>query len=158
MAALHSSPTPQHAWLQRAAGSWYVSCAYYAAPGQPPIKVQGSETVSRVGDFWTISTFEADMMGSHIKGHATLGFDPIAQKFVGTWIDSATPHLYRFSGSLDGNRLEMSGENIDPASGKPAMYRSVEVRDGQQRSFSLHVKVGDQAEFNVLKYTYTRKP
>ncbi len=153
-------PRSEHVWLQKAAGDWYVACAYFTAANQPPVKVQGSECVTSLGQFWTVTTFEADMMGLLIQGHATLGFDVINQCFISTWVDSSTPHLYRFKGQLDTatQTLTMSGENMDPLTGKLANYRSVETRNSDDhRDFALYVKTENRAETPVLRYSYTRK-
>ncbi len=63
------------------------------------MKVQGKETVEMFGNFWTVSLFESEMFGAPFQGRATLGFDPEAGKYVGTWIDTMSPMFFNSSAS-----------------------------------------------------------
>lgn len=158
--ANENQQSPEHAWLQQSVGNWYASCAYFTTPHQAPIKVQGSESIAALGLYWTVSAFEADMMGTIIKGHATSGYDPRTQTFISMWVDSTNPNMYRFSGQLsdDFKTLTMTGLNFDPVSGQMASYRSLEHRESATvRTFELFVKPDGKPELPVLQYTYTRK-
>ncbi len=152
-------PTSQHIRLRELAGTWNVDCMYYTDPSQPPMKVEAKETVRMLGDFWSVSRFEADMMGAPFEGQATLGFDPAKSEWVSTWIDTMNPQMYRFVGvdDPDSDVLTMTGENPSPFSGEPANHRTTEeYLDANTRRFEMFVELPDGAEHKVFTYVYRR--
>ncbi len=90
---------PEHGWIQESAGTWNVKCTYYMDPTQPPMECTARETIEAVGQFWTVSTFEADFMGMPFQGRCTLGYTPAKERFVGTWIDSMSQHMFVMEGT-----------------------------------------------------------
>lgn len=131
-------PTAEHTRLQERVGSWDVACSFYMDPSQPPLETQGRERVEAFGQFWTIGLFETEMMGMPFQGRGTIGYDPLAEHYVTTWIDTMMPHLYVFTGKYDaaGRVLEMEGEGPDcTVAGRIARYRTREER----RSADEHV-------------------
>ena len=152
--------SPAHAELQRKAGDWTVRCTYFMGGEADPIEVDGVEHGQMLGELWCNSRFEADMLGSPLRGNGSIGFDPVKEKYVGTWKDSATPFLYTFEGDFDAdaNVLEMSGVNFDPVRRCPATYRSrLEFTSADQHVLELSIDVPDGAPIRVLRYEYTRK-
>lgn len=121
-------PTPQkeHQWLQQLAGEWTTEAEANFGPGQPPLKCSGTESVRSIGGFWVVSESKSTPMGMPMTGVMTLGFDPQKKKYIGTWIDSATNHLWKYEGTLDAAgkvlTLEADGPNLlEP--GKTGKYR-----------------------------------
>ena len=151
--------TEQHEWLQSTAGSWRVSCQYFVEDGAPPMDAEGIDQVTMVGGFWRESHFQAEVLGSTTIGRMLLGYDPSLRCFVGSWCDSSDPFLYTYKGQLNEaqDTLELIGDNIDPTSGQPARYRSVEkLESSDRRTMELFVKLPDGGEFQVLRYQYDR--
>ena len=112
------------------------------------VEVDGVEHGQMLGELWCNSRFEADMLGSPLRGNGSIGFDPVKEKYVGTWKDSATPFLYTFEGDFDAdaNVLEMSGVNFDPVRRCPATYRSrLEFTSADQHVLELSIDVPDGA-------------
>ena len=103
--------------------------------------------------------FEADFIGTPMSGHASTGYDPVRQIFVGTWKDSSNPFLYTFEGFLDAEKktLKMSGENFDPVRRVSSMYRSViEYLSPKEKILTLSVEDEDGGVRNILEYHYKR--
>ncbi len=153
-------PAPEHEWLHHQVGDWNVKCSYFMGSPDSPIEVDGKETVVALGDFWVVATFEADMLGTPMCGHASTGYDPVKKKFVGTWKDTSTPFLYTFEGLLedtgDAKTLRMSGENFDPVRECPATYVShIKYFSDDERVLNLGVE-GDGGVYPILEYYYTR--
>jgi len=152
--------SPQHDRLLAKVGTWDVNCSYYMGPDCEALEAPGVDVVEAVGAFWTVGHFSCELPGTHIVGRATLGYDPERQKYVSTWFDSANPFLYYFEGQLsaDGNKLEMTGDNIDPTTRNLVKYRSVETRiDDNTRTLQLFVEFETDHEIQILQYRYTRR-
>ncbi|MEM9478448.1 MAG: DUF1579 family protein [Verrucomicrobiota bacterium] len=151
-------PAPQHDWLKKNTGNWTVECAYFMAPGEDPIEVEGKEFNDMLGEFWSIGRFEADLLGSTMIGQSSIGYDPVKKVFVSTWKDSSTPFHYTFEGELDEERnaLLFEGENYDPVRQEKATYRSkIKFLSEDERVLSLSVEAGG-SEVPILEYRYKR--
>ncbi len=161
-AAQDAPPTPEHAWLLRLVGDWEFKIEV-AAPAQESAPLGGRESVRAIGDLWVLSDVQASMPGGgQMSAAMTLGFDPKRQRFVGTWIDSATNYIWRYEGSLDAGRkiltLDTEGPDFtDPT--KLARFRdAIEIVDANHRrlSSSLLGPDGSWTVFNTVHYTRRR--
>jgi len=151
---------PQHDEVRRKEGEWNVRCTYYMGGEADPIEVDGKERGEMLGELWCNSRFEADMLGSPLRGNASLGYDPVKEKYVGTWKDSATPFLYTFEGEFDPEAgiLELAGENYDPVRRIRAIYHSrVEFVSDNEHILDLTIDVPSGLPIKVLRYHYKRK-
>lgn len=150
-------PTPEHELLQRTVGAWNVKCTYFMV--DPPLENEARETVEPVGPFWTVSRFEAEMMGTPFVGRATCGYDPFEQRFVGTWVDSMLPVLYPYDGTYDeGTRtLAMKGRGNMPQFGGVCDYRMVQQFAAEgHHTFDMYVTMPDGNEVQLFHYVYER--
>jgi len=99
---MNAEPQKEHRWLDRLVGEWTYEGECVMGPGQPPMKNHGVETVRSLGGLWTIGEGEGDTPeGGTAKTVMTLGYDPQAKRFVGTFIASVMAYLWTYSGSLD---------------------------------------------------------
>ena len=81
-----------------------------------PIESKGTEKNELLqGGMWLVSRFEGEMVGMPFTGVGTFGYDPIEKKYVGTWVDSMTPHLMIMKGDYDAATKTMTstGEGRD---------------------------------------------
>ena len=62
-------PGPEHEVLKKAVGEWTAELEMTPAPGMPPIKSTGTETIRMVGGLWIVTEFTGDMMGQPFEGH-----------------------------------------------------------------------------------------
>jgi hypothetical protein len=122
------TPVKEHEWLRQFAGEWESECEATFGEGQPAITCQGSMTSRMLGEFWVVSESTAEMMGTKITAVQTIGFDPATSKYVGTWVDSMTSHMWKYEGSVDEATqtltLEAEGPNF-LAEGKTARFRDI---------------------------------
>jgi hypothetical protein len=152
-------PTAEHEWLMTHLGRWIVDCSFYMDPSQPPMKVEGAELVEAHGQFFTVSTFTAQMMGMPFSGRATMGFDPVTKKFQSTWIDTFSPFLFHFTGTMDAakKKLTMTGKAPAPQTQQMADWRTTEEHvDANTRKFEMFVTVPGQPEFKLFTHMYRR--
>jgi hypothetical protein len=152
-------PTKEHLRLRELAGTWNVECKFFMDPTQPPMTTEARETVEMFGEFWAVGRFEADLFGAPFQGRATMGYEPHNRRWVSTWIDHVSPHLYYFTGGYDpsGKILTMHGEGPDPRTGLPTEFHTVEETvDPNTRLFEMFVKLADGTDFRMFSYLYRR--
>lgn len=132
-------PTKEHMWLQQLAGEW-ESESEVNLPGQPPMKGTGTETARMLGGFWLVAEGEATMMGMPMKCILTLGYDPLRQKFVGSWVDSCTGYFWTYEGTLDDSGKILTLRTRGPHPMKPDELVDVrevlEIKDKDHKVFT----------------------
>jgi len=121
-------PEKAHEWLQQMVGEWDAEMEAMAAPGQPAMKCKGTIQARSLGGYWVVSEMKADMMGKPMIGIQSIGYDPKTKKYVGTWVDSMSAHIWKYEGTLDESgkilTLEAEGPNF-MLEGKMAKFRDV---------------------------------
>ena len=53
------------------------------------------------GPFYQVADFSGEFMGMPFQGRATMGYDPIREEWISTWIDTFSPTLQIMRGSYD---------------------------------------------------------
>jgi hypothetical protein len=150
-------PTAEHKLLKEHAGTWKVSCKFYMDPTQPPMEVEAKETVEMVGEFWTLSRHESSMMGMPFVGRATIGYEPHSGKYVSTWIDSCSPALCHFTGTIKGDTLTMTGDAWSCMTQSVLKHRTTEKRISKnERIFEMFCTMPDGKEVNIMTNHYRR--
>jgi len=110
------SPQKEHEWLQQFAGDWETHSKAMMGPDQPEIKCEGAIHSRMLGGFWIVSEMKSEAMGMAMNGVQTIGYDAKKKKYVGTWVDSMSDHMWRYEGSVDESgkilTLEAEGPNF----------------------------------------------
>lgn len=157
---MKTEPTEEHGWLMRLVGEWsYTSdCPAMESKNTPP----WSETVRPLGALWVTAQGRGDMPdGSPAQTQMTLGYDPVKQRFVGTWAGSMAAYLWVYEGTLDdsGTVLTLDTEGPDFMAGDGRMTRYQDIitltADGQ-RSFTARVLGADGAWTTIMTADYRR--
>ncbi len=111
-----SEPTKEHQWLAQFVGEWATVAKGTMAPGQPPMECSYKLSSKMLGGFWVINEMKGDMAGTPMNGIQTIGYDEAKKKYVGTWVDSMMPFMWRYEGSVDKSgkilTLEADGPNF----------------------------------------------
>ena len=109
-------PAKEHEWLQRLTGDWETELEVMTAPGQPPMKVKGTETTRKIGQLWVLTEAETKPPAMPFARALAVGYDPAKKKYVGTWVDSNSTNIGRYEGTVDaaGNTLTLEGEIPHP--------------------------------------------
>lgn len=153
-------PQKEHQWLQKFVGEWTTK-SEMTMPGQPPMTVEGTETVKNLGGFWIVSDLRCDLGGQEMQGMMTVGYDPKAGQYVGTWIDSMTGYLWKYEGELDesGKKLTLNTEGPCPMKGgqMTKMRDVVEFQDDDARTLTSYAQGDDGQWQSFMKMTATRK-
>ena len=151
---------PEHAWLQQLVGEWTSETEAYMEPGKPPIKSIGTESIQPLGKFWTISEIKSTMMDMPFSGNFTLGYDTDKKKYVGTWVDSMTGHLWNYEGSVDatGKILTLETEGQCPMRpGKLSKFKEVvEIKSPDHKIFSSSI-LGDDGKWVTMMTSHAHR-
>ena len=162
-ADLPKPPAPQkeHEWLKQLEGEWVTESECVMAPGQPPVKCKWTETVRSLGGFFTIGEMKADIMGTPVTGIMTIGYDPKAKKYVGSWLCSMDSHLWKYEGTVDasGKVLTLNTEGPDmSAPGKMAKMKDViEIKDKDHKVLKSYMQGPDGKWVQFMTINARRK-
>ena len=158
------SPEPQseHLWLQKLVGEWIVESECSMGPDQPPMKSSGSDVVRSLGKLWTIGEGSVGTPdGGSCDSIMTLGYDPQAKRFVGTFIASVMTHLWPYDGQLDssGKILTLNSEGPSFAGdGTMAKYQDIiEFVTDDHRILSARVQGVDGSWQQFMTAHYRRR-
>ena len=113
-----------------------------------------------VGSKWVINeiSFKSGLYSSQ-----TLGYDAQKKKFVGTWVDASSSHIWRYEGTLDaaGKTLTMQAEGPDMADPKKMrLYRDAYHFESKNRlvvTTTMRNDKGEWTKFNTGKMTRKTK-
>jgi len=156
-----AKPSKEHKLLEQFAGDWKMTAEAEPAPGQPPIKCEGSETAKMLGGFWLISEGQGDMMGTPVNSRLTIGYDPAKKKYIGTFCCTMDSTLWTYEGKMDetGKKLTLETEGpmpMDPS--KKCKFREVlELQDPDHKTFTSYIQGEDGKEVKMVEMKYERK-
>jgi hypothetical protein len=145
------APQAEHQWLQKLVGKWTFESSCQGPDG-PPIISTGTEVVRSLGGLWTIGEGESDAPGGgKWASIMTLGYDPQAKRFVGTFVASVMTHLWPYNGSLDATGKILTLDSEGPGfsgDGSMAKYQDIiEFIDHDHRTLSSQC-LGDDGQWH----------
>lgn len=150
----------EHQWLGRMAGEWSYEMEAEGEPGQPPIRESGAESVRSLQGVWVMCESGGAMPdGSTFTSIMTLGYDPDAQRFRGTFLSSMMTYLWIYDGQLDaaGGVLTLDAEG--PAyTGEGMMnYRdTIQFQSDDHRVHTSSYQKGDGSWHQFMTVHYRR--
>ena len=154
-------PLEQHAWLQQLAGDWNVTYEVPTDDGSKPMQMKALASARKVGELWILIEGSANFDGQAFSSFMTLGYHPVQEAFVGTWVDSMQTQLWIYRGALDptGKILTIVAEG--PSMGDASVmteYREViELKSKDQFLLNSSVKGPDGAWMPIVTATYQRR-
>ncbi|MGD9646232.1 MAG: DUF1579 domain-containing protein [Pirellulales bacterium] len=158
---MQSEPQAEHRWLARLVGQWTFEHEASMAPGDPPIKASGTETVRSLGGLWTIGEGEGSGPDGGIHTSImTLGYDPAKQRFVGSFIASMMTHFWLYDGALDaaGKVLTLDSEGPNFTGDGMARYQDIiEFVDDDHRTLSSQFQNSDGTWSHFMTAHYRRR-
>lgn len=119
-------PTPEHALLQRFVGVWETEGECTMGPDAPPMKNRGQITGRMLGERFVVCEHKMDAGGTPVTAMHTIGYDPDRRRYVSTWADSVTNHLWVYDGAYDAEKNVLTFDAEGPNMMKPgetAQYR-----------------------------------
>ena len=154
--------TKEHAWLLQLVGEWRGEGEANVGPGQPAEHFVVDETIRAIGDVWVQGEGRGKMPGgTPCVTLITLGYDPDAKRFRGTFIGSMMTYLWVYDGELDaaGKVLTLSVEGPSMAGdGKIVQYQDiVEVKSDDHRTLTSQMQMPDGTWNRFMTAHYRRK-
>jgi len=157
-------PSKEHAVLAADVGTWDATVTLWTAPDAEPMKSKAVETTRPLGEtgLWYISEFRGQFGPMPFEGHGQFGYDPVAAKYIGTWIDSLNPYLSTIEGDFDQatHTLTMLSTGRDPHTGKVAISKMIaRYLEDDHRTFEMHAPVeGKPGEYwKMMEIHYQRR-
>jgi hypothetical protein len=151
----------EHKFLHKDVGTWDAVMKIFPQEGAAPVESKGSEKNELLpGGMWLISQFKGEVFGVPFTGVGTIGYDPIEKKYVGTWVDSISPHLTVMKGEYDAAKKTMTSiaEVRDFRTGEVTQSKHItRYIDDNTRTFEIHSKEGGDKERKVMEIQYKRR-
>lgn len=157
-----SSIVPEHELLKRDVGTWETEITVWPSPDATPVSNNGLETSKLLpGGLWLETRFEGTMGDTPCIGVGTWGYDPKEEQYVGTWVDSLTPHLMFIRGTYAPATKTMShvAEGRDPASGERFERKStLRYLDDGTRLLEAYSTTPDGQTWKMMQVRYKLRP
>ena len=153
-------PTEAHKLLQKDVGTWDAEITLFPGEGAEPVKSKGAETCKLLkGGMWLVSHFEGEMAGMEFDGAGTFGYDPTEKKYIGTWVDSMSPHMMIIKGDYDAATKTMTsvGEGKEASGGTFVAKLITRYLDDGTRTFEMHMRGPDGKFTKMMEIKYTRR-
>lgn len=111
---MFSQPQAEHQWLAKFIGSWTFEASCYMGPDKPADNSSGKVAVRSLGAMWTLFETEGSHEGNPWGSIITLGFDPLVNQYVGTFVGSMMAQQWVYAGTLDaaGRVLTLDTEGL----------------------------------------------
>lgn len=151
----------EHKLLHKDVGTWDATMKMFPMEGAEPIESKATETSELLqGGMWLVSRFKGDIFGMPFSGMGTVGYDPVDKKYVGTWVDSISPHLTIMKGEYDAATKTMTAvaEGRDFETGQVTQSKHItRYIDDNTRTFEIHAKEEGGKERKVMEIHYKRR-
>lgn len=147
--------------LKKDVGNWDCEIKFYADPNGDPSISKGTETNSAIGDKWVIGEFKGEMAGVAFHGASQMGYDPSKKKYVGSWVDSASPFATQMEGTYDAatKSLTLIGIGKEPSGNEMKTKLVTTYKDDDNRTMTMYMPGpgGDNAWFKLMEVIYRRR-
>lgn len=162
MAAMEAAgkPSEAHERLKAFVGEWTAVTRFRPVEQAPWMESTGRSTnrLDWEGRF-LISEYSGSMAGTSFTGLSTWGYDNAAQEYQATWRDSVSTGLVWMRGSADaaGKVFTLSGESVEPLSGKRKAFRQVITIKGPDAHLMEFYEISPSGKtFKNMEISYTR--
>ncbi|WP_152049303.1 DUF1579 domain-containing protein [Tautonia marina] len=157
---MQSEPSREHRWLDALVGEWSYEMECLMGPDQPPMTTSGTEVVRSLGGLWTVAEIQGTTPdGQPTTSMMTLGFDPAAGRFTGTFVASVMTYLWSYQGSLDADSriltLDAEGPSFSGA-GLSKYQDIIELVDDDHRIMRSQLLSDDGTWISFMTMRYQR--
>lgn len=145
--------------LKKEAGTWDCELRFYPDSEGKPVVSKGVESNHMVGEHWIVSDFQGELAGSKFHGSSQMGYDPKGKKYIGSWIDSASPYPMSMEGTYDGagKTLTVVGVGKDPNGGETRMKLVTVYTDNDHRTTTMFLGGPGDTWTRLMEFLYQRR-
>lgn len=145
-------PSPEHAIVQKMAGTWD------AVVDMGGMKSKAVQVLKPVGDLWVAGSWEGDMMGQPFTGHMINGYSPEKKKFVGVWVDSTGAELSHSESTYDAATKTMTGKIVGWMDGQETTMTEVTTyRDDDHYTTKMSMVLPDGSAMPIMTFEVSRR-
>jgi hypothetical protein len=156
----YAEPGKEHDFLILQEGNWHAKTKFWMDPSSPPMESEGfSENRMILGGRFLQSVYKGPTpFGPSFEGIAIDGFDKLAQKYVGIWIDSMGTMMMVFSGTVDGSLKvrTMISDYTDAMTGQPSQMMSKTTNVSSDEFIYEGLKKSEEGWKKSMEIVYTR--
>lgn len=161
MCPMGTPPAYGHGWLHRFLGEWDYTGEFMGPDGQS-FTGRGTEQVRSLGGYWIMGESVGEMPGGGGEARCviTLGYDPLRERFIGSWVGSMMWHLSLYDGTLseDGRELVLESEGPAFTGEGTALYRDVMIwEDADHRRMETSVQGADGGWTRLMVLRHARR-
>jgi Protein of unknown function (DUF1579) len=154
-------PGENHKPLGRYVGDWTYTMKMWMAPGAPPTDSNGTMHAEWIMDGrYVRAVYKGDFMGMPFVGESTEGYDNVAKKYVGSWLDNVSTTLMWSTSTCDVgcNTITSTSDVIDPMSGQKLVSKSI-ISWSNDKSFKLEMFMidGSANSMKTMELVATKK-
>lgn len=107
-------PQKEHRWLEQFVGSWTSRSKSIPSGEQPAMEYTVKTQARLIGKFWIVLNSKGETAGQTFTALQTIGYSASEKKYIGTWIDAMTDHLWQYEGSVDASGKKLSLTAVGP--------------------------------------------
>jgi Protein of unknown function (DUF1579) len=152
-----AKPGREHDRLRRLTGAWTARIKYFPAPDAPPQESTGQYLARMdIGGYFLCREMNFGMQG--YQGRGLTGYDTFKGAYVGTWVDSTSPLIYRTEGHFDerGVYCETS-EGLDADGTLIRLRLTTEMLEPNQMLFQIYSLDDAGLETLTVRIEHTRR-
>jgi len=154
-------PGPEHKLLEPLVGNWNAKVKMWLDPNESPTVSDSMVVRKSILDGRFIQEeCNGKLMDKPFQGIATIGYDRAKQKFVASWIDTASTALKLSYGTYDeaNKTFTFSHEGKCPITDKQVVMRdTLRIVSPDEQQMEVYRQLGDAKEAKTMSITLTRK-
>jgi hypothetical protein len=153
-----ATPGPQHAELQRLAGTWTVQAKSWMKPGLPPEEwTATAECKPALGGRYLVEDFSGTMSMGPYHGHGMLGFNNTTKEWEQVWLDDMSTGMMVSHGVMQDGAVALESTFTCPMNGEPVHSRIVmKSLSDDERTVEMWTTMSGQPEFQSMSLHYKR--
>lgn len=156
---MFARPQREHQWLEQFVGKWNFEHDCKMPDGSRST-ADGVMTCRSLGGLWLICESIGDSPDGAWSSIMTLGFDPVQNQYVGTFVGSMMANIWPYHGVLDAtkNRLPLNSEGPRFDGNGIGKYRdTIELIDSETWLFRSELESDDGTWQQFMIATNTRQ-
>ena len=156
----YSTPGENHKVLDYFVGEWDYSLTWQVSPDAKAEKATGTTVAKWLldGRFLKVHA-KGGSEDKPFEGYGLLGYDSLAKKYKGIWIDNMGTGISKSWGYYypSSKKFVEYGSFNDPVFGKQAFRGVTTIKNNDNYTYEMFITGADGNEFRMMEIVYTKK-